>query len=317
MKKEKPKILLSLAGGLGNQLFQLAAALDLSRGHEVELETGVAHPRRNQLGEAEIQSFILPDRVKIRKLKYPNWLMVKNTNLFLRFSASDKDFHKIPGYRILLLISSIINSMYFREWRRTLAAKALGYSQVEVGPGKVFLIGLFQSHKWVTEQSVFKAMRALEVKHPSEELLLLQQASKQEIPLVVHVRLGDYLSEDSFGIPNQAYYKRAIDSALEKNNYNSLWLFSNDLLLARDYLPSNISIPIREIGDIGTSSAETLHAMRFGNGYVIANSTFSWWGAFLSMNSNAPVYFPDPWFKSTHSPEYLTPSHWIPVASWD
>jgi hypothetical protein len=298
MKKENPKILLSLAGGLGNQLFQLAAALNLSRGHEVELETGVAHPRRNQLGEAEIQSFILPDRVKIRKLKYPNWLMVKNTNLFLRFSASDKNFHKILGYRILLLISSIINSMYFREWRRTLAAKALGYSQVEVGPGKVFLIGLFQSHKWVTEQSVFKAMSALEVKHPSEELLLLRQASKQEIPLVVHVRLGDYLSEHSFGIPNQAYYKRAIESALEKD-------------------PSNISIPIREIGDIGTSSAETLHAMRFGNGYVIANSTFSWWGAFLSVNSNAPVYFPDPWFKSTHSPENLTPSHWIPVASWD
>ena len=317
MEKRKSRILLSLAGGLGNQLFQLAAALDLSQGRDVELETGVAHPRRNHLGEAEIQSFVLPERVKIRKLRYPNWLMAKNTNLFLRFSASSKKFHRIPGYRILLLLSSIINSMYFREWRRTLASKALGYSQVTVGPGKVLLIGLFQSQKWVTDQSVLEAMRALEVKNPSKELLSLQIASKQDLPLVVHVRLGDYLNEHSFGIPSKSYYKNAIESALKKGSYRTIWLFSNDLPSARNFLPSNISIPIREIGDIGASSAETLHAMRFGNGYVIANSTFSWWGAFLSTNSNAPVYYPDPWFKRTHSPENLTPGDWIPVASWD
>jgi hypothetical protein len=70
MKKDsETKVMVSIAGGLGNQLFQIAAGLAISEGKGIVLETGVAHPRRNNHGGAEIQSFHLPELIKVRKLK--------------------------------------------------------------------------------------------------------------------------------------------------------------------------------------------------------------------------------------------------------
>jgi len=317
MKKDsKTKVMVSIAGGLGNQLFQIAAGLAISEGKGIVLETGVAHPRRNNLGNAEIQSFHLPEFIQVRKLKYPNWLMRKNINLFLRFGASSKNFHKVPGYKVIVLLSSAINTFFFKEWRRTVAAEALGDSPIHVPRGKIYLVGLFQSKRWPASKDVYSAMTKFEVMDPSEELVLLKKAAFAEEPLVVHVRLGDYLAEDSFGIPSKAYYENAVRLALEKQSYKSVWLFSNDLESARGFLPKNLSIPVREIGDVGDSSAQVLQAMRLGRGYVIGNSTFSWWGAFLSYTEDPQVFFPTPWFKKTHSPENLTPEDWFPVEAW-
>jgi hypothetical protein len=310
------KVMVSIAGGLGNQLFQIAAGLAISEGNGIELETGVAHPRRNNHGDAEIQSFQLPELIKVRKLKYPNWLMRKNINFFLRLGASSKNFHKVPGYKAIVWLSSVINTIFFKEWRQTVAAVALGDSPIHVPRGKIYLVGLFQSKRWPASKDVYSIMTKFEVLNPSEELASLKEASLEEEPLVVHVRLGDYLAEDSFGIPSKAYYENAVKLALEKRSYKSVWLFSNDLQSARGFLPQNLTMPMREIGDVGDSSAEVLQAMRLGRGYVIGNSTFSWWGAFLSFSQNPQVFFPSPWFKGTPSPENLTPEDWFPVEAW-
>jgi hypothetical protein len=315
-KQTQTKVMVSVAGGLGNQLFQIAAGLAISEGKGIELETGVAHPRRNNRGEAEIESFKLPESIKVRKLKYPNWLMRKNINLFLRLGASSKNFHKVPGYRVILWLSSAINTIFFKEWRQTVAAVALGDSPIHVPRGKIYLVGLFQSQRWPASKDVYSVMTNFKVLNPSEELASLEEAASTEEPLVVHVRLGDYLAEDSFGIPSKTYYENAVKLALEKQCYKSVWLFSNDLESAREFLPKNLRIPVREIGDVGDSSAQVLQAMRLGRGYVIGNSTFSWWGAFLSHTQDPQVFFPTPWFKKTYSPENLTPEDWVPVEAW-
>ena len=317
MKKQtQTKVMVSVAGGLGNQLFQIAAGLAISEGNGIELETGVAHPRRNNRGEAEVQSFKLPESIKVRKLKYPSWLMRKNINLFLRFGASSKKFHKVPGYRVIVWVSSIINTIFFKEWRQTVAAVALGDSSIDVPRGKIYLVGLFQSKRWPSSQDVYSVMANFDVLTSSKELVFLKEVAILEEPLVVHVRLGDYLAEDSFGIPSKAYYENAVRLAMGRREYKSVWLFSNDLHSAREFLPKDLNIPVREIGDVGDSSAQVLQAMRLGRGYVIGNSTFSWWGAFLSYSQDHQVFFPTPWFKGTPSPENLTPEDWFPVEAW-
>jgi hypothetical protein len=239
--------------------------------------------------------------------------MRKNINLFLRFGASSKNFHKVPGYKVIVWLSSAINAIFFKEWRRTVAAVALGDSPIHVPRGKIYLVGLFQSRRWPASTDVYSIMTKFEVLNPSEELASLKNSAIAEEPLVVHVRLGDYLAEDSFGIPSRAYYENAVKLALEKQSYKSVWLFSNDLESARGFLPKNLTIPVREIGDVGDSSAQVLQAMRLGRGYVIGNSTFSWWaGALVKLKGNA-VYGPTPWTKnaSSESEIYWEKFEWI------
>jgi hypothetical protein len=53
--------------------------------------------------------------------------------------------------------------------------------------------------------------------------------------------------------------------------------------------------------------------MRLGEGYVIANSTFSWWGAYLSRSSNPLIIAPRPWFSKVESPRDLIPDSWLTI----
>lgn len=315
VKREKT-ILVSLAGGLGNQLFQLAAGIALSNGRTVQLEGDVAYPRRNYLDQPEIESFELPLGITVRSRKHPTWWINKTVNLFLRMSASNTEFQKIPGYRLLKIFGTVLTSLFFREFRKLQASTELGDSEIKICKHNSYLVGLFQSARWIQSPEVEKVMKSLKVVDTSSELSALKAASLEELPLVVHVRLGDYLKEVDFGIPDTEYYREAITIELASGKYKSIWLFSNDLQGALEQIPKDFDLPVRLVGDIGLSSAESLEAMRFGVGYVIANSTFSWWGAFLSYSESATVYYPDPWFKSTHAPRNLVPKHWVPVRAW-
>jgi hypothetical protein len=68
--------------------------------------------------------------------------------------------------------------------------------------------------------------------------------------------------------------------------------------------------------DKNLNSAETLELMRCGKAYIIANSTFSWWGAMLSNSENPMVICPDRWFKSQAEPLHLIPKYWKRVPAW-
>jgi hypothetical protein len=71
------------------------------------------------------------------------------------------------------------------------------------------------------------------------------------------------------------------------------------------------------VPDKDISPSETLELMRYGRAYVIANSSFSWWGAYLRMNHRASVYAPKKWFKGMEDPADLIPPDWriVPIAN--
>ena len=72
-------------------------------------------------------------------------------------------------------------------------------------------------------------------------------------------------------------------------------------------------LPVRWINSVDASVASTLQAMRLGHGYVVANSSFSWWAAFLSFNGASEVVAPSPWFKGMDDPKDLIPPNWSQV----
>ena len=143
-----------------------------------------------------------------------------------------------------------------------------------------------------------------------------RELSKVEKPLVVHIRLGDYLAQKSFGIPSKDYYQEAIESLWSTNKYEKIWIFSNEPDKVKSYIPGHLSAACRTIDLNLNDAAATLQLMRYGHGYVLSNSTFGWWGAFLSINGDVDVVVPKPWFKVAVDPDQIIPANWSRMSGW-
>jgi hypothetical protein len=311
MQKSERKVFLSLTGGLGNQLFQLAAGLNLAGGGELSLVTELSAPRKSKNGKADLLSFCLPKELKPVRNKNANWITRKTAGFMLRNGFSPNRLEKNIFFVFLSqFFANFVMTIFLRSKVVVVAASDVGYCPMPSKKPKILLLGYFQSYRWASEPEILYRMKSIKFSQNSEVIEKYSTYAELEFPLVVHVRLGDYLSEDNFGIPSKDYYKAGIDEILSTEKCKSIWLFSDDLEKAREYIPNNISIPIRMIPDIEDSAAATLEVMRLGTGYVIANSTFSWWAAFLSKEQAVEVVAPRPWFQGMVEPSDLIPPNW-------
>jgi hypothetical protein len=98
-------------------------------------------------------------------------------------------------------------------------------------------------------------------------------------------------------------------SVLSKN----IWIFTDEAESVSEFVSPSPNFRVSIIGEIGLNSAETLELMRYGSGYVIANSTFSWWAAFLSYQSKCTTIMPTPWFQKKSSPIGIKPHDWTEI----
>ena len=313
----KKHFVLSLTGGLGNQLFQLAAALKISNGAEVQLTTTYGNPRPFTNNSADLYSFTLPNNVKIINRKTASYLVKKCVGYNLRMGTSPRNYEN--NKFVKWFISKATFFLLFIDLHRPftlITGNGVGFSQITANKNNSLLVGYFQSFKWATSPEVFQKLKALNVLAHSEVLDKLYIESKEVLPLIVHVRLGDYLKEDSFGVLSKNYYLQAIEKMMATYEYKEIWVFSDELENAKLVLPRKFEKLTKWMPEIENSPAKTLQAMRFGHGYVIGNSTFSWWGAFLSYNESAKVIAPDPWFKGMESPKDLIPPKWERIQSW-
>jgi hypothetical protein len=305
MKKNK---FMSLTGGLGNQLFQYAAVLYESSGFNVYLVSSLGNPRSSKSGKPELYSF---DVKEPEVSASASWLTRKVAGYLLRQGLYTRRFERLRIYKATtFLAGKIILSLHFRQRINLLIAKGVGYSNLTRSNKGQLLIGYFQTYHWATTPDVLEKLQKLDLIIDSTKFQMYCDLASVEKPLVVHVRLGDYKNEDDFGIPTQKYYATAIQKQLESKKYGSIWLFSDELEEAQQLLPKDLNMEIRLIPEVENSAAATLQVMRLGHGYVIANSTYSWWGAFLSFAKDSSVIAPTPWFRNSPEPAQLIPPHW-------
>jgi glycosyltransferase involved in cell wall biosynthesis len=303
------KVIVPLTGGLGNQFFQLSAALALADGAKVGLDSNIGAPRVNAQGEAEIASFELPNNVSLLPISVRSKLLKKSSGYLLRIGVSPNDFERSPLYQsVFNILWNTVVALSMKQLVISTSGKGVGYFELKKLKTRQFIYGYFQSYKW-PEQSQ-EHLRKIRPLNDSAELKTYRALAEVESPLIVHIRLGDYKLENNFGIPSKRYYAEAISQLWGSGQYKKIWVFSDEPEVAAAHLPQQYLSEMRWVPEIDSSAAQTLETMRLGDGYVIGNSTFSWWGAFLAYNSKVQVIAPRPWFKFGEGPQDLIPPGW-------
>ncbi|MBO4718238.1 MAG: alpha-1,2-fucosyltransferase [Prevotella sp.] len=123
----------------------------------------------------------------------------------------------------------------------------------------------------------------------------------------IHIRRGDYVKDKLFrDICNLDYYQKAIQCMRETTNPDIFCIFSDDASWCREHLGALLGLVETIFVDwnTGGKSFQDMHLMSLCRHQIIANSSFSWWGAWLNTNKNKTVISPQKWWniKDAHSP---------------
>ena len=303
--------LVMLTGGLGNQLFQFKAGLCMSPDDVLILDSSLGVPALNSDGKPEIFSFDLPLTQVYRSKKRWRWIVSRLMGVQLRDAKATKHrFTLMIFQQCARLIAPLVLSIYFRKWVKVINSQHSSFNDKSkhISENK-FLLGYFQSYNWNSEV-VSRVLKSLKLSESSELVNDYIELAKKERPLIVHLRLGDYKNESNFGILSPEYYESAVLDLMATKNYGRLWIFSDEPVLAQKILPHSVTTGARWIPEIEGSAAKTLEVMRHGMGYVIGNSTFSWWAAYISHADSPVVIAPEPWFVNLSTPQDLIPLQW-------
>jgi hypothetical protein len=299
-------------GGLGNQIFQFATALSLrgERDGQVAIDL-IGNEKTNADGLPEIMDFELDTiaPVFIRNISRSSFVKCF-VEVQLRIS------NKVTQKRILNLFLNylqILTSQVTSAFARTkvLSPRGMGWDDKFKGTKESFtVLGNFHSHLFIQPKVRDALMNNLKSKNNSEVIEAFTRMAYKEKPVAIHIRLGDYLSLNELNVVTKDYFAKAI-MRIESNSPNSnYWIFTNDRELGLSYLPSHIASRVRVIPQ-SLNSAQTIEVMWLCDHYIISNSTFSWWGAYLSKSKNPIVIAPKHWFRTIAEPKYVCPDGWI------
>lgn len=136
----------------------------------------------------------------------------------------------------------------------------------------------------------------------SDEYINIAKDIENHESVAIHIRRGDYTDISNFGTCSVEYYEKAIEKIASQLKNPKFYIFTED----HEWFNENINIkyPHRHIvfkeknDSIGRGYGQLLKIMSLCKHFIIGNSTFSWWGAWLSEYKNKKIIAPKPWFQS-------------------
>jgi hypothetical protein len=175
--------------------------------------------------------------------------------------------------------------------------------------------GYFQSY--VYPDFVKNVLRdTLVLKSPSDWFKEHERLIKEENPIVLHMRRGDYLAaKDDFGVLGVKYYEAGVAILSEDNQNRNIWIFTDSPELIRTEIATSMLFNASVvIPPKGTNPNESMILMSRASDIVIGNSTYSWWAAYLA-SEKANVIAPEKWFRTLEDPVLLLPEPWVKITS--
>jgi hypothetical protein len=302
MGKAAGNVVLYPRGGLGNQLFQYGAALQLSidLGCQITIDDSLLNPK------VTMNVGVASRHLELDEFNNQVSTTTRSRGLSSRFRSKAMTIQRLVGDkapRLLLKIGVFANERtdqieVFRTIRKSVVINSYCSSPAYF-PG--------------CQDELAKQIS--QIRQPSQWYIQTTKELAEDAPIALHVRLGDYKNLGSiYGSPDPEYYSNAVKLITEKIGKRPIWLFSDESELASKILEKHITIS-RVIDPKASDRAiEHLNLLGKCQGIVCANSSFSWWGGFLSSQlvGGSVVVFPNPMFDS---PEYKEPENWIP-ADW-
>lgn len=307
----KSNVTISMTGGLGNQLFQLAAANSFAGLRLPEAVFGFGIPRRTIAGIPDILEFDTRNVIGRQDTRPVTWFLSKLAGYNLRMGVTARTYENNRVIRNLISgISNIFFSIHFRKKTKVMRATGVGFCDLMPMNNHVLLLGYLQSYRWIMQPDVIKRFKELDLLRPSAAVNSCRSTVGTSRILGIHIRLGDYKSESNFGILSPDYYQVALSEILANSSFDKIWIFSDEPKLARTIHTFSSALPTEWIDDLDLTAAETLQIFRRCDGYILANSTFGWWAAMLSDANDPEVVVPSKWFKDLEDPRDLIPPSW-------
>ncbi|TKX30148.1 hypothetical protein CQA38_00460 [Campylobacter sp. MIT 12-5580] len=171
-----------------------------------------------------------------------------------------------------------------------------------------FYEGFFQSQKYSAHiwDSITQDLN-LKEKLNDENLKLLEQIQALN-SVSLHIRRGDYLSLPEFNVCTLEYYQKAITYINERVENPHYFIFSNDLAWVKEHFNAkNMSI----VSCNQDKNYFDLELMKHCKHNIIANSTFSWWGAALNANKDKIIIAPKIWYRGDIRFDDILSQQWI------
>jgi len=288
-------IISKISHGLGNQLFQYALARNLSLKKNTSLYLD---------------------------LRYFNHTYATDTFRSFKLNHFNIDFKLLDNSPVLIYLSKLTKLFPNRTFSPFF--KLLRDKQGTFEPGIfseesmfIYLSGFWQTEKYFKEiKEILQKELVLKSGTSGKFEIYKKQILAEKCPVSLHIRRGDYVNnsqfKDQFGFIGLDYYKKAIAMFKENTPDCKFFMFSDDLQWVKDNLDAGQdSVYIENTGE--NSDLEDLMLMRTCSHHIIANSSFSWWGAWLNSNVDKIVVAPAKWFNNMPDLKTndLIPETWI------
>ena len=281
-------IVVKLTGGLGNQMFQYAAGRALANRHQTQFLLDIRGFEKQSLREFAL------DRLSI------------HANV-----ASENDMRQWPDW-----------SRKPAAWLQKIGISTNRYKQPSFAfdprwnalSDNTLLEGYFQSERYFLEiQFILKREFLLKstllgVNRDIEKLTTSTES------VMIHIRRGDYVSNPkalkTHGLCSLTYYENAIEHIRSKVKDPKFFIFSDD----PDWTRTHLSLGDQATYIAGNADAPEIDLclMTRCKHFIVANSSFSWWGAWLGGDEQSIRIAPRPWFdKATFDEIDLIPNAWI------
>lgn len=282
--------IVKLSGGLGNQMFQYALMIGLRETFKEEVYADISSYKNYNLHNGLELERIFPICLKTAKrnpLLARKLTLSRFVNNYLPFLCGDCQFEDSDF--------KYVDSIYSPSSK------------------KHYYAGYWHNYQYIEPFST-NILNAFTFKIPLDQKNqgIIETVSQQN-SVGIHIRRGDYLKEVQYqGICTLDYYRKAIGLVHGMLKNPVYYLFSNDIEWCKENITPliNDSNVIYVDWNTGKDSYRDMQIMSYCKGLIVANSSFSWWGAFLNQRESPIIISPSRWKNAKYDLKIQMPE-WI------